>query len=436
MTWWMFLLAFLLGLLVLMALGLPVAFAFMTVNLIASFALMGTVGPGLMLSAMFETLSSFTLAPIPFFVLMGEIFFQAGIIGRVMGSLERWLGRIPARQSLLAAGGGTLFSALSGSTLANTAMLGNLLVPEMRERGYSTAMSVGPILGVGGLAMIIPPSGLSVLLGAVAQISIGGLLIAGIIPGLIIAALYITYIIGWALLYPEEAPAGEVESSSLGEKLGSFFRDILPLFSVIFVVIGFIILGIATPTESAALGAVATLLITIYYQKFSFEMLKDALSGTLEITGMVFLILAGSIGYSQLLSFSGASRELVMVVQGMDLSPLLILIAIQVLTLILGTFMDQASMIMLVAPLAMPIVETMGIEPIWFGIVFLLSMEIGFTTPPFGLLNFVMKGAVEDVSMVEIWKAGLPFIICDLIAMALLLAFPMLVLWLPLVTLT
>jgi tripartite ATP-independent transporter DctM subunit len=207
--------------------------------------------------------------------------------------------------------------------------------------------------------------------------------------------------------------------------------DVVPLFTIVFVVIGFIVLGIATPTESAALGALATLLITVYYRRFSFEMVKRALAGTLEITGMVFLIVAGSITFSRVLGFSGASRELVVVVQEMELTPVMILIVIQLLTILLGTFMDQASMIMLIAPMAMPIVESTGIDPIWFVIVFLLSMEIGLTSPPFGLMNFVMKGAVEDLTMVEIWKAGLPFIICDLIAMALLLAFPVLVMWLP-----
>lgn len=432
MTWWMFLLAFILGFLFLMSLGMPVAFAFFIVNLVASLGLMGIRGPGHMVNSIYDSLSTFTLAPVPFFILMGEIFLHSGIISRVMKSLEMWFGRIPARQSLLAAGGGTLFSTLSGNTMANTAMLGGLLVPEMRQKGYSTMMSVGPILGVGGLAMIIPPSSLAVLLGSVAQISIGGLLIGGIIPGLIIALLYVTYIMGWALLFPEETPADDdFQSTALSEKLYSLVFDVFPLFTIVFVVIGFIVLGIATPTESAALGALATLLITIYYRRFTFEMVKQALAGTLEISGMVFLIVAGSITFSRVLGFSGASRELVDVVQGMGLSPVMILIVIQLLTILLGTFMDQASMIMLIAPMAMPIVESAGINPIWFGIVFLLSMEIGLTSPPFGLMNFVMKGAVEELTMVEIWKAAVPFIVCDLIAMAIFLSFPGLVVWLP-----
>lgn len=433
MEWWIFLLLFLFGLLTLLLLGMPVAFAFFVVNVISSIIVMGFwVGPRLLMLNMFRSLASFTLAPIPFFVLMGEIFFHSGIAQRGLRTMKIMMGRVPARQALIGGLGGTIFSALTGSTMANTAMLGSLLVPEMRKQGYSKAMAIGPLLATGGLAMVIPPSALAVLLGSVGKISIGRLLIGGVFPGLLMAFLYGSYVIGRALRYPEEVPEADVESIPLLTKLKAFLVNILPLSIVIFLVIGFIILGIATPTESAALGALGTLGLTFYFRSFGFAMLKRSLFGTLKITSMTLLILAGSVGFSQLLSYTGASRTLVQTVVGLDVTPVVILLLIQLMIIVLGTFMDQAAIIMLVTPLVMPIVEQVGWNPVWFGIVMLLSLEIGLTSPPFGLLNFVMKSITPpDVSIRDIWSSAFPFIVCDLVAMILIIMFPSIVTWLP-----
>lgn len=433
--WWMFLLLFLGALLFFLALGMPVAFAFLLVNLLFSMHVIGpSNGPQQLTLSMFRSLSTFTLSPIPFFILMGEIFFHSGIARRALGTMKLFLGRVPARQSLLAGAGGTLFSCLTGSTLANTALLGSLLVPEMRKEGYSKQLTVGPIVATGGLAMIIPPSTLAVLLGSVAHISIGRLLIGGLLPGLLMAGLYASYIIGRALLWPHEAPRGNDFSVGLGERVRGLVIEVLPLSLVIFVVIGFIVLGIATPTESAAFGAVGTVLLTFYFGDFDGAMVRKSLFGTLKITGMIMMIIVGSAGFSQLLSYTGASRMLVERVIGLDVTPVLILIAIQGLVLVLGTFMEQAAMIMLVTPLVMPIVHNLGLDPVWFGILLLLSLEVGLTSPPFGLINFVMKSVMEeddDITLADIWMSALPFIVCDLIAMALLIAFPPVVTWLP-----
>ncbi len=433
MEWWLFLILFLAGLMFLLALGMPVAFAFMVVNVIAAMLYIGvSTGPNMLQRQMFRSLATFTLAPIPFFIFMGELFFHSGIAQQSMKTLRLFMGKVPAREPLLAGMGGTLFSTLSGSTMANSAMLGAVLVPEMREKGYSKTITVGPIVAIGGLAMIIPPSALAVLLGSVAEINIGELLIGGILPGLLMAVLYGIYIVGLAVMRPEHDVDTEVPSTPLSTKIIAFLRDILPMGGVVFVVIGFIFLGIATPTESAALGAVATLLLIVYYGAFSYEVLRRALFETLRITGMVLLIIAGSIGFSQLLAITGASRGLVQVVVGLDLSMVMVLLLIQLVVLFLGAFMDQSAIIMLVSPMVMPIVNALGMDPIWFGIIFLLSLEIGLTSPPFGLLNFVMKSVVpDDITIGDIWLAALPFIVCDLIAMGLLIGFPSIITWLP-----
>ncbi|MHB8765294.1 MAG: TRAP transporter large permease subunit, partial [Deferrisomatales bacterium] len=195
MEWWLVLLCFVGGLLSLLLTGLPIALAFLLVDVIGVVLFMGLGGIGQMTLQVFASLSTFTLSPIPLFILMGELMFHSGVIYRTIDVLNQWLGRLPGRLSLVAAAAGTIFSALSGSTLANTAMLGTVLLPDMRRRGYKTAMTVGPIIGVGGLAMLIPPSSLAVVLASIGRISVGDLLVAGVLPGLVMAALFMLYIV-------------------------------------------------------------------------------------------------------------------------------------------------------------------------------------------------------------------------------------------------
>lgn len=265
MEWWTVLLFFTGGLIILLALGFPIAFAFLLMDLLGILLFMGPLGLQQITLQIFSSLATFTLAPIPLFILMGELMFHSGIAYNTIDVLDKWLGRLPGRLSLLAASGGTLFSALSGSTLANTAMLGTVLLPEMQRRGYKPSMTVGPIVGVGGVAMLIPPSALAVVLASIGHISVGQILVGGIIPGLLLGALYTLYIILRCRLNPVLAPRYEVIPSSLMEKLVSFIRYVLPLGFIIFMVLGLMLLGLATPTEAAASGVVATLLVTLFF---------------------------------------------------------------------------------------------------------------------------------------------------------------------------
>jgi tripartite ATP-independent transporter DctM subunit len=316
--------------------------------------------------------------------------------------------------------------------MANTAMLGTLLLPEMRRRGYSKEMSIGPIIGAGGLAMMIPPSALAVLLGSLGHISIGRLLVAIVPAGVLMGALYILYTIGRCWLQPAMAPSYEFQAVALRVKLVTVVRDVLPLGLIIFLVIGLMTLGLATPTESAALGAVGTFGLAMYYRRFSWAVLWTSLKGTLSVTVMTFMILSGSAGYSQLLAFTGVTSGVVGGVMEMALAPIVVLLGMQAVLLVLGMFIDQVSMMLITLPLFMPIVSAIGWDPVWFGVIMLINLEIGLTSPPFGMLNFVMKGvAPPDVTIQDIWKAGFPYIVCDLVAMAVIIAFPAFVLWLP-----
>lgn len=431
---WSLALVLLVGALLLMlGSGMPVAFAFLLINLAGfTYFIDAQAGANLLALSIYDSLTKFSLIPVPLFILMGEVMFHSGMAVRALDAVGFWLGRVPGRLSVLAGASGVMFAALSGSTMANTAMLGTLLLPEMRRRGYSKEMSIGPIIGAGGLAMMIPPSALAVLLGSLGHISIGRLLVAIVPAGLLMGALYLLYTIGRCWLQPGLAPAYEFEFAPLRVKVVALVRDVLPLGVIIFLVIGLMTLGLATPTESAALGAVGTFGLAVYYRRFSWAMLWTSLLGTLNVTVMTFMILSGSTGYSQLLAFTGVTSGVVGSVMDMALAPLIVMIGMQGVLLILGMFIDQVSMMLITLPLYMPIAAALGWDPVWFGVIMLINLEVGLTTPPFGMLNFVMKGvAPPDVTIQDIWKAGFPYIVCDLVAMALIIAFPAFVLWLP-----
>jgi tripartite ATP-independent transporter DctM subunit len=415
-----------------MALGFPVAFTFMITNVIGIFVFSGgwPVLPQIADNAT-NLITSFTLSPIPMFILMGSLFFHTGLAIRVFDALDKLLGKIPGRLCYLTVIGGSLFSTLTGSTMANTAMLGSLLVPEMTRRGYSKKMSMGPILGTGGLAMIIPPSSLGVLLASIAQVDVGRLLIAGLLPGLMLATLYAIMITFLLWKNPESAPSYDVEPSSWGEKIYQICVNILPMGLVVFMVIGFIVLGWATPSESASFGVVGVVILAVARRVFTWVAFKTSLQGTIRVAGMVFFILMNSTVFSQLLSMSGASRGLVGWATGFEVAPLLILTAMFLVLIMLGMFMDQVSMMLITVPIFYPLAISLGYDPIWFSLIVLMSLEMAATTPPFGLLLFIMLGMVKGTTLGEVAMAAMPYLFCDLVLIIILVIVPGVGLWLP-----
>jgi tripartite ATP-independent transporter DctM subunit len=378
------------------------------------------------------SVQSFTLLPIPLFIFMGEIMFHTGIASRAIDAVDKLIAKVPGRLSLVAIVGGTIFSSLSGSTIANTAILGSTLLPEMYKRGYSPSISIGPIVATGGIAMLIPPSALAVLLGSIAQIPIGDLLVASIIPALILASMFFAYVIIRCQINPEIAPPYDISAMTLSERLLPFVKYVLPLMGIFIVVVGSIIGGVATPTESAALGAVATLLAALAYRKLSWENFVVSTTQTLRFTVMTLFIICGSITFSQILAFSEATTGLTSLVVDSDMQPLAILIGMLLILMFLGCFMDQVSMMMITIPIFMPLVEHLGFNVIWFGVLMLLVLEISLATPPFGLLLFVVKGAAPDnTTMQEIIFSVLPFILLAMLLVALLIAVPEITLILP-----
>lgn len=430
---WYEILGLLIGLLLIfMALGLPVVFAFFAVNLVGAFVFMG--GDKGMLQLMrnaADAVQSFALLPIPLFILMGEVMFHTGVAARAIDAVDRLIARVPGRLSLVAITGGTIFASLSGSTIANTAMLCSTLLPDMTRRGYHPSIAVGPIVAVGGLAMLIPPSALAVLLGSVARIPIGELLVASIIPALILAALFFVYVIVRCKLDPSLAPAYDVAALSWRERLLPFAKYVLPLMGIFIVVVGSIIGGLATPTESAALGALAALVAAAAYRRLSWASFVVSVRETLRLTVMTLFIICGSITFSQILAFTQASAGFSELVTGAGLSPFWVLLGMLGILLVLGCFMDQVSMMMITAPLFMPVAEALGLEIVWFGVLMLMVLEISLATPPFGLLLFVARGAAPQIPMGAIMRSVAPFIAIALGVVGLLIAFPELTLLLP-----
>ncbi len=433
MSWYAILGSMVGGIAFLMAMGLPVAFAFLGANIIgALFFFGGIAGITQVLINATASITVFTFVPIPLFILMGELFFRTGLAVRVFDSLDKVLGRLPGRLCYLTVAGGTLFSALSGSSMANTAMLGSVLLPDMQARGYKRHMVMGPILGTGGLAMIIPPSGLAVLLGSIAHIDIAGLLIAGLLPGLVLALLYICLITIQIRIDPDAAPSYDVDAIPLSEKLYSLLVNILPTGFVMFSVIGVILLGWATPSEAAAFGVASVLILAIGFRCLTWAAFRDAVRGTVRVTGMIFLIIIGSSTFSQILAYSGASSGLVEWATGMQAAPVIVLLAMFAILLMLGTIIDASSILMLTVPIFFPLAQALDFNLIWFGIIMLLGLEMSGTTPPFGMLLFVMLGvAPRGTTLGQVAKAAAPFLICDAILVALLIVFPWLALYLP-----
>ena len=426
--------ALLVGLVVaLMLLGVPVAFAFLSSNVVGALVFMGgfRAFPQIIVNAT-ESVTIFALVPVPLFIIMGELFFHTGLALRVFDALDKCFGRIPGRLSYITVVGGTIFATLSGSTMANTAMMGALMVPEMTRRGYKRHMSMGPILGTGGLAMIIPPSALAVLLASLAEINIGALLIAGIIPGLILAVLYSILIYGQVKLDPSAAPEYDVEPSTLAEIALAVVVNILPMSLVVFCVIGLIILGVATPTEAAGFGAFGVIILSIAYRVLTWDALVKSFFGAMRITAMVLLIIVGSSTFSQILAFSGATAGLIEWATGVEVAAIVMLMLMFGVLLIFGMFMDQVSMMLITVPIFFPLAQSLQFDLVWFALIMLLGLEISLTTPPFGLLLFVMMGvAPKGTKLGHVALAAAPYIGCAFVVLVLIIIFPQIALYLP-----
>ena len=425
MTWLAFLCLALGLLLALLFSGVKIFVGFLALNLVGVMVLIGPRGFGLFTNSIFESATSPTLVTVALFVLMGEILFRSGTVDILFRSVDRLIGGLKGRLYVVTIALSTVFGALSGSAVAVAAMLGRSVLPLMQDRGYDTRRSAGTILAGASLAPIIPPSLLAIIVGSLADVSIAGLLVAGLIPGLLFASLSLAYV-----FLREDGtdmtPPAQVEGSALRAWL-----DMLPFLLVIFAVMGLIILGIATPSESAATGVIGALIVAALFGRLDSQMLRETITSALTISVVILIIVASAKLFSQLLSFAGATRGLVTLISDMGLSPDLTFLVMMLIPFLLCMFIDQIAFMLLAIPIYQPIVVAMGFDPIWFWTLFMINLTVGSLTPPFGYTLFALKGANDRLSTADVFSAAWPIVGIFITGMVILWAIPGVVTFVP-----
>jgi tripartite ATP-independent transporter DctM subunit len=429
MEWWcVFLIAFG-SLLIFFISGVPIAFCFLGLDIIGLYLLFGERGMSLLTESMVESVATFTMSPLPMFIFLGEIFFQSRVVDIAFEAIDKWIGNVRARLHIVALIFATIYGAISGSGMAMAAVMGSGLLPDMIKRGYDKKLGLGVIMGGATLDPLIPPSIAAVLIASLANISIAKLLISGFGPGFMYAGMFILYVLLIVKIKPELAPI-YTSSSTPREKVLSIFK-IVPFAIIIFLVLGLMMIGIATPTESAAIAAIAALILAACLGRINFRMIKDSLLATVKVTAMMLLIMASSKAFSQILAISGATRSLVHLVSEIGLSPLALLIILQGIPLILGCFIDPTSIMMMTIPVYLPMVESAHFDPIWFWCLYLVVITIGSITPPFGIVLFTLKASAPNTSLDEVYAAAIPFVFMVLFGIVLMVVFPQIATWIP-----
>lgn len=432
MSWQMVLVIFFLALLILLLSGMALPVAFLLVSGVGAFIFWnGFKGFPQMSLTLLSSVKSWSLLPIPLFILMGEILFQTGIMKKALDVVDMWLGRLPGRLAVVGVLSSVLMGTFTGSSMAATSMLSTSLVPEMQKRGYKTDFALGSICGVGGLAMMIPPSSLAVTVATIAGASVSKTLMGAIVPGALMALGYCIYIFGRSILRPQDAPRYTVKKLSLKERLSFTGKNIVPIFLIIVSVSGVILFGLATPSEAAACGVVASILVTIVMKTLTFSKLKKALYNTVKTSAMLLTIMLGSSMFSSILSFSGATKSLTLWVSALDVPPKMIVLCFLLVVFVLGCFMETNSIMFICLPIFIPVVTALGFDVVWFCLLMMISCEMAESTPPFGVLLFLLKGLFPKEKMSTIMKSAAPYLAADAFAMAVCFFFPAVTMWLP-----
>jgi tripartite ATP-independent transporter DctM subunit len=433
MEWYIILL---LGIAILFALflsGAPIFLAFLFAILVGVYFIIGPAGFPMFANSILDTVSITSLASIPLFILMGELLFRSGTMDVLFDSIDKLVGRVRGRQYVLVVVLSAVFGALSGVAMAVAAMLGRAIMPGMQARGYDRDIAAGLIVGGASLAPIIPPSLLAVIVGSIADVSISKLLVAGVIPGLLLGGVFLAYVFARIAFNPDLAPksvAAERGDVTASEQIIALVRT-LPFVIVIFAVMGLIMMGIATPSESAATGVVGALLTAAIYRNLNFKMIWNSLMAAATVSAMILAIMAMSKMFTQLLAFTGATSELVQLVANLDVGPTVMLLIMLAVPFLLCMFIDTIAVILLTIPIYQPVVTGMDFDPVWFWLLFLVNITLGAITPPFGYTLFAFKAVVPDMTISDVYRATLPFVLLFLTGIGLIIAFPGIATWLP-----
>jgi C4-dicarboxylate transporter DctM subunit len=378
--------------------------------------------------AAFEIMNNFTFTAIPLFVFMGAIFSNTGIIGTLFKGSEKIFGSLPGSLASSVIVANAIFGAISGSSLAAVATFGKICFPEMKKAGYDVKLALGAIAISGTLSVLIPPSVILIVYAGWQDVSVARLFAGGMIPGIILASLLVLTVTLMVIRNPNLAP--KVEKSSISERVKAII-ELLPFMIIIFIVLGTIFGGVMTPTESASLGAFLSLVMAIIYRRLTFRAFLDSMWTAVTITSMIAFVLFTARMLGQVFQFIGLTETFSGFMMTLPLGKNGVLLVICIMYLILGCFFDALSMLLLTLPFVSPIINDMGFDKIWFGVLYVVLAEIGLVTPPYGLNLFVLNGVVPDHEITTIFMGTLPLLIPTALLVALVILFPDIVLWLP-----
>jgi tripartite ATP-independent transporter DctM subunit len=420
------------GILLAFSIGTPVAFALGGVAMLFGWGSWGVKIFNIVPSVALETVSSFILLAVPLFIFMGQILLKSGLGEGMFRAIYVLAGRIRGGLAIGVIIMCSLIGAMVGIIGPGLMTAGTVALPPMLKRGYNRHLALGAIMAGGGMGILIPPSIPMILFSSVTNTSLGRMFAGGLIPGMIMVSFFIIYIGLRCLISPEMGPAIPLEERSRpGEKLIAL-RDFGLGFGLIIVVLGSIMFGVTTPTEAAAIGAIGAVIVAVFYRKFNLDVLKEASLGAMSLTSIAVWIVIGASVFSNFHMLMGAANLLTNLTDQLNVSPIGVIIIMQLSMLFLGCIMDEAIIVLICAPLYTPIAMSLGFDPIWFGIIMILNMEIAIQTPPYGFALFYLKGvAPDDVTMIDIYRSIGPFLAIKFIVLALCIAFPSIVTWLP-----
>lgn len=420
------------SMLVLLAMGAPLTWALLAVGTGSAYFMWGPNGLELMATSAFAAMDNFLLVALPMFIFMGLMLQRSGITDDLFEMIHKLMGGMPGGLGMGTVVICALIAAMAGVSGAATVSLGIIALPSMLSRGYDKRLCTGTIMAGGALGFLIPPSVLMIVYAFLARESVGKLFAAGLMPGLMLASIYMLYIFIRAKMNPQLAPAiAKEERVDFFGKIGSLKALILPGL-LIGTVLGFIIMGVTSPSEASAIGAAGSIVCAAIYRTLNLEMLREALRGTAKLMGMLLWITIAAVFFSKIYIGLGAGMLITELVEDASLSPYLVIIAMLACYFILGMFLDDFAIVFITVPLFVPIVQELGFDTVWFAVLFILSMQSAYLTPPFGYNLFYMRSvAPPSVTIYDLYWAAIPFVALQVFGLALVVAYPQIALWLP-----
>ncbi|WP_028308740.1 TRAP transporter large permease [Desulfitibacter alkalitolerans] len=414
--------------------GLPMAFAAGGLATIVTLFMWGPSFFPLILMRVFEQMGSYTFVAAPMFIFMASVLERIGVAEELFEGLYTWLGSLRGGLAIATVVACAIIAAMVGIIGAGIVLMGLVALPQMLKRGYDKNLSTGTIVAAGSLGVLIPPSILFIVYSMVAGVSVGRLFAGALVPGLLLALLYILYIIVRCYLNPNMGPtalsSGEPRPS-MKQKIALLKVLIAPIFLVI-AVMGSIFFGIATPTEAAGVGSFGALIVALIRRKLDFKMLKESALQTVRVSAMIMWIIFGATALIAVYTRAGGARFLEGLINSIPLGEWGIFISLQVLFFVMGFFLDWIGILMLTGPLLIPVIVKLGFDPLWFGVVFAVNMQMAYLTPPFGPALFYLKGvAPPNIKITDLYRAAIPFVALQILGLILIILFPQLVLWLP-----